>query len=365
MLAVAYGVHVLVAALTPPRPPNLARRLLPFLPVVLLAALWLAWRPHPEGFNYQRVMVNIARDLLLTDPLRFLRSCVQVMFGGWIRSFTADSDVHVLAKAAFGLLGLAGVAGSVLRARANRLDGWYVLLSLPLVFAWLFSEDSSRRLQYPLVPILIVHAAVFVAFAMRGIRSPGRRRILSAAAAALPMVLCFPAWLLVQSKSLDREPIHPGLRYRYADMTEYYTTIDVKAARGLASKHAAVLGGLESLRTVTPPGSRVIWLRPAYVATLGERPALPLYEGGSQREFLRQVRLAKADYVVISSLLKASMEGSEEIPEARFNWVFLVSDVAYAVRSLVTDGYEVAVLKIDPAAVARLLDAGADGGKSP
>lgn len=359
-LLLAYGVHLLVALSARTREPSLAKRLLPFVPVALMVALWLLWRPKPEGFNYQSVTSNILNDLLLADPVRFLRTCAQVMFGGWIRSFTADSDVHWLPKVAFGILGLLGVAGAVLRARSNRIDGWYVLIMLPVVFVWLFSEDSNRRLLYPLVPVLIIHAAMFIAFAARRIPAQRHRRILVAAVAALPMVLCLPAWLLVQSKSMDRDRIHPGLRYRYSDMTDYYTTIDVRTSRAIVSKHAAILGGLESLRTATPPGSRVMWLRPDYVATLGHRQGMPLYYRWSQTEFFRQIQLSKADYIIASSLLKADMGGGEGNPALMFDRALQVSEVVYSVRSLVMDGYEIAVLKIDHAAVARSLDAARD-----
>jgi hypothetical protein len=211
---------------------------------------------------------------------------------------------------------------------------------------------------YPLVPVLIIHAGVCVAFAARGIASQRHRRILVAAAVALPMVLCLPAWLLVQSKSLDRDRIHPGMRYRYSDMTDYYTTIDVKVARAIVSKHAGFLGGMESLQAVTPPGSRVMWLRPDYVAALGNRQGLPLYYRWTPGEFLRQIRLSKADYVIVTSLLKLDMEGGEGNPGTKYDQALQVSEVVHSVRSLATAGYEIAVLKIDHAAVARKLDAG-------
>jgi 4-amino-4-deoxy-L-arabinose transferase-like glycosyltransferase len=357
-LVLAYGVHVLVAAAARTREPSLAKRLLPFVPVALMVALWLLWRPKPEGFNYQSVTSSILNDLLLADPIRFLRSCAQVTFGGWTRTFTADSDVHWLPKVVFGIVGLVGIAGAILRARGNRIDGWYVLAMLPIVSVWLFSEDSNRRLLYPLVPLLIIHGAVFIAFVARRIPSQRHRRILVGAVVALPVVLCFPAWLLVQSKSMDREKIYPGLRYRYSDMTDYYTTIDFKVARGMVSKHAAILGGLESLQTVTPPESKVMWLRPDYVAVLGHRQGLPLYYRWSPEEFFREIQRSKADYIVASSLLKADMDGGEGNPALLFNQALQVSSVVHSVRSPLAEGYEIALLKIDPAAVEKMLNAG-------
>jgi 4-amino-4-deoxy-L-arabinose transferase-like glycosyltransferase len=355
-LLLAYGVHVLVASVARTREP-LTKRLLPFLPVALMAALWLSWRPKAEGFNYQSALAFISQNLP-EDPLGYLRKCADALSGGWIRSFTADSDVHWLAKAVFGIVGLLGVAGAVLRARSNRIDGWYVLATLPVVFLWLFPEDNTRRLLYPLVPLLIIHAAVFIAFIARKVPSQRHRRMLLAAVVALPVLLCLPAWLLVQSKSMDRDRIYPGLRYRYSDMTDYYTTIDVKVSRARASQHAAILGGLESLGTGTPPGSRVMWVRPDYVVVLGNRQGVPWYYRWSHGDFLREVKRSKVDYIITSSLMKSDMEGIPVDLDVRFDWALQVSDAVHALRSHAMEGYEIAVLKVDPAVIDEMLKVG-------
>jgi hypothetical protein len=322
-----------------------------------MAALWLSWRPKAEGFNYQSALAFISQNLP-EDPVGYLRKCADALSGGWIRSFTADSDVHWLAKAVFGIVGLLGVAGAVLRARSNRIDGWYVLATLPVVFLWLFPEDNTRRLLYPLVPLLIIHAAVFIAFIARKVPSQRHRRMLVAAVVALPVLLCLPAWLLVQSKSMDRDKIYPGLRYRYSDMTDYYTTIDVKVSRARASQHAAILGGLESLGTVTPPGSRVMWVRPDYVVVLGNRQGVPWYYRWSHGDFLREVKRSKVDYIITSSLMKSDMEGVPVDLSVRFDWALQVSDVVHSMRSHAMEGYEIAVLKVDPAVIDEMLKVG-------
>jgi hypothetical protein len=267
------------------------------------------------------------------------------MFGGWIRTFTADSDVHWLTKGVFALVGLLGIGGAILRARANRLDGWYVLILLAIVFTWLFSEDSNRRLLYGLVPILLIQAALFMRYVLRRMGST-QRRLLTGAIVALPTLLGFPAFLLVQERSWDREAIYPGLRYRFRDMADYYTTLDLSAARAVAAKHAAVLAGLESVREVTPPGARVMWLRPDYVAVLGHREGVPLFRAAQRGEFLRKVRDSRTGYVVVSSLFKAGMDGDESSPEQRFNWLLQSSRVVHTVGSRASDGYEIAILAV-------------------
>jgi hypothetical protein len=222
----------------------------------------------------------------------------------------------------------------------------------------LFPEDNTRRLLYPLVPFLILHAAVFIAFVVRKIPSQRHRRMLVAAAVALPVLLCFPAWLLVQSKSMDRDRIYAGSRYRYSDMTDYYTTIDLKVSRARASQHAAILGGLESLQAGTPPGSRVMWIRPDYVVVLGNRQGVPWYYRWSHGDFLREIKRSKVDYIITSSLMKSDMEGVPVDLAVRFDWALQVSEVVHSVRSHAMEGYEIAVLKVDPAVVDEMLKAG-------
>jgi hypothetical protein len=353
-LLLAYALHIAIASRG--QASRLRMRLLPLLPAAVMVAAWLAWRPTPEGYNYATVTSHIFHMMFLPDPLGYLGSCAEVLFGGWVRSFTADSAVHWLPTLAFGVLGAMGLAGALLRARDNRLDGWYVLVSLGVVFLWLFSEDNARRLLYPVVPIMLMHAVLFARYMAQGM-AQGTRRALLRAVAALPALLCLPAWWLVQSKSLDRETIYPGLRYRYADMTEYYTNVNLRVARDLAAKHAATLGGLESLGKVTPPGATSLWVRPEYVAILGGRPALPLLGAAQERGFVRELRRSNAEFLVVSTLLKAPMDGRAMPAQKTFNWALAIGTPVFSLPSRSEDGLEVAIFRLDRAAMDAKLQA--------
>lgn len=359
MLIVAYAMNSVVRTLGRKErsawPP-----FLPFAPAVAMSALWIAWRTAPEGFNYQSVMSTVM-TALSTNPAAYLVRCAEGMFNGWIRSFNAASDVHWVSRTVFGAIALFGIAGSVLRARENRLDGWYVVVTLPILFVWLFTEDNMRRLLYPLVPILLIHAGVFALHIGRRVL-PRRQGVpVLAGLIALPVLLCLPAWLLVQSKSLDREQVYPGFGYRYSDITEYYTTITVKGSRSIASRHAAVLSGLEMLRSVTPPGSKVMWVRPDYVAVLGDRQGIPWYFRWDRKRFLGEIQRSKADYLIVSSLVKTDMDGVLIDPVVTLEWALGFSQPVHSARNTVAGGYEVAVLEIDHGAVDRLLSAMSNG----
>jgi hypothetical protein len=343
LLVVAYVLHVATAAW---RARTLrVSWLLPCVPVAAMLAIWLLWRPATAGYNYASALSSVM-DLAVADPAGFIASCAQIAWRGWMRTFAGDSGIHWLPQAVFAAVGLLGLAGSLSRARGNHLDGWYVLVALPAVSLWLFSEDNNRRLMYPVVPLLLIHAAMGVQHASRRIRSDVVRRVFAGAAVALPVLLCLPAFVTVQSRARDHERIYPGLAYRYSDMTEYYTTLDTQVARALAAKHAGVLAGLESLRTTTPPGARVMWVRPDYVAVLGQRDGVPLFQAATRGEFVDRLARSRADYIFVSSLLKADMDADSSSPQQRFNWALETSQVVHAVPSRVSEEYEAIVLRV-------------------
>jgi hypothetical protein len=53
-----------------------------------------------------------------------------------------------------------------------------------------------------------------------------------AAAGALLALVILPAAVVMGRKAFDREPVVAGFAPRYADMTEYYTTLNAPSAAG-------------------------------------------------------------------------------------------------------------------------------------
>ena len=92
-------------------------------------------------------------------------------------------------------------------------------------------------------------------------------------------------------------------------MTQYYTSVSLTRGRIDAAQNAAVLAGLESLDRITPPGSRVMWMRPEYVAILGHRAGVPWYFGWDQAKLAREIRTTGADYVIVARLFKSDLAG--------------------------------------------------------
>jgi hypothetical protein len=274
----------------------------------------------------------------------------QLLAGGWIASFTAQSDVSWISRAILLALAALAIAGAIRRAFANGLDGWYALVSIAVMLAWIFPEDNQRRLLYSVLPLLLVHAASTAISVVDGFGPPKWRRPILAALALAPMLLCLPATILVARKSMEREPFAMAGEYTAADITDYYTTINVGHARAIAARHAAVLHGFERLKRDTPIESRVMWTRPEYVALLGERQSVPLYYHWDARALAIAIRESKTTHVVWSLLSKSDLRRQNRAVADHLEILRTVGDyasAAYAVRNAVTNQEDFVLLKVD------------------
>ncbi|MFZ3323172.1 MAG: hypothetical protein WA190_12430 [Usitatibacter sp.] len=315
-LLAAYAAHLAVRAVSRRERPAL-RSLLPIAIPVVLQLAWMALRPPLESRGYQMDLRSILGHWI-DEPARVATKSWQALSGGWISSFTGDSEEPFGLRVLFGVIAAMGLAGAIRGALANRLDSWYVLASLAMLVLWVFSEDNQRRLLYPLLPLMLVHAAEALAALVQMVRDSTRVKMGVVAGAAFVIVLSAPATFLVFQKSLDRDPFISGFGYSPAAMTDYYTTVNIKGAHALAWRHAAVLAGLESIDRATPPGSRVMWVRPEYVAILGRRESTPWYHSWDRATLAREIRRSGATHVVAARLFKSDLSGADGDAYAAF-----------------------------------------------
>jgi hypothetical protein len=302
MLAVAYAAHLVVGFFA--YRDRRAAAWLPLLPVVVLVGGWLVLRPggHVYGFTLGKVFAA-----WVADPVQSLQIAGIVFSNGWLASFMAEAIDWEVPRILVYLLGAIALVGAAKAVLKNRIDGWYMVLSLMVVFFWPVGEDHTRRLLYPLVPLALLHAVEVLAAIASFLRLPFPGWV-TAAGLALPLLPSIPAVGLVAEKSLDRAPLIPSSAYAASDITEYYTTINIVRARQLAARHAVVLAGLERLQIDTPPEARVMWVRPEYVALMGRRPSIPNLFGWDAGRLAREVRDAKVDFIVIASVYKSDLE---------------------------------------------------------
>jgi len=271
-----------------------------WLPAVIPVATQVAWllvRPAIAVSAYQEVLGELAAAWLQQPVATFAESC-QFLWRGWIGVFAVEAG-GVRAGLLSGLVALAGLAGAVRAALRDRIDGWYVLAGVATVFLVRYNEDNSRRLLYPLLPLLLLHAVEAVR-ALAGHLPSRAGRWLPAAAFALAAAAVLPATAMIAGRALEREPYFPGLAYSPASMKGYYGFVDERFARAYALRDASLLGGMSFLDQWTPPGSRVMWVRPEYVAVLGRREGVPLLLRWDRATLARQVQRTRTDFVVLS-----------------------------------------------------------------
>jgi hypothetical protein len=353
MLVAAYAVSAAIAFIA-----GRDRRALPWLallPVVLLVAAWIVLRPggHVYGFTLGKVL-----SAWVDHPANALHTAGVAFSSGWLASFMAEAAVSGIPRFLLFLFGALALAGTLRAVARNRFDGWYVLLSAVLVFFWPFGETQTRRLLYPLVPLAMLHAAEASHATTVAMRIP-RPGLVAALAIVLPLLLCIPAIVVIAQKSFDRTPVVPGSTYSPADITEYYTTINRVRARELAARHAAVLGGLERISEDTPAGTRVMWVRPEYVALLGRRAGSASYFDWDAERLAREVRDTNVDFIVIAGVYKPDLDQKAGNPALALQQV-----EPYAARRLVLSnplsGYdEFILMAVDRAALDAYLSKGA------
>jgi hypothetical protein len=326
-----------------------------WLPVAIGVAAQLAWlalRPKLAVPAYQQ-WLGVLGEAWLQHPAATLAESWQYLSRGWIGDFASDAAGGATAAFFFGLVALAALAGAVRAARDERLDGWYVLVSVAMLLLWRFNEDNSRRLLFPLLPLALLHAAETVrAIALR-FPQPARRWV-APAAFALLAAMVLPASQLILRKSLDREPYYPGLGYSPSSMKDYYGIVNDRQAREEAHRGASVLAGLSYLEAWTPPGARVMWVRPEYIAVLGRREGVPLYLRWDRATLAREILRTRTDFVVASRQFKNDL--AADTADA-FLWIARDLPAYLVAVAILPDAArgDFTVLRVDAAALERYI----------
>jgi hypothetical protein len=254
-------------------------------------------------------------DWWRTSPVEMAKGASALFLSGWTRSFMASDDVTLAGKIVFAIVGLRGLVEAVRRAARNRVDGWFVLVSLAVIFAWTFSAETTRRLLYALIPLMILFGVSLVrSLIAKASLTPRRQMMVATAVAAFPVLLTLPALAIVATKALDMRPVVAGCPQTFREITPYYSTLNQEEAEKLAVLEVTMLCGLQSIAKVTPPGSVIMWSRPEYVAVLGHRPAVPLFYRWNASDLAEALRKNKVDYVVVSALFKNDIQGGRARP---------------------------------------------------
>ena len=355
-LLAAYAAHLTMRSLARRQWPSI-RALAPLAIPIVFQLLWMAIRPAVQSKGYQTDLEVIVKAWL-GDPLKVATFSWGSLMGGWIASFSADSGVAPTMRFVFGAVGALGAAGAAVGVLKNRLDSWYVLLSVAMLILWVFPEDNQRRLLYPILPLILVHAAEVVQALGKRFQAAGRAHFPLLAAGGLVAVLSMPAALLVAQKAVNREPLVEGFGYSLSSMTQYYTIVNLKGARSWAVRGAAILAGLQMLEAATPPNARIMWTRPEYVVVLGRREAVPWYFSWDRTMLARELQRTGTTHIIASRIFKSDLAGADGDAYSAFavdtpDYLRLV----LAVPDPETRAVEFALLEVDAEGLKRALAA--------
>jgi hypothetical protein len=287
----------------------------------------------------------------LDQGIALVPYAVEIFRQGWIASFQGQGSAAPLAETMFFALLALGLAGAAWQAARNRLDGWYVILAVALVFAWSYPQDAARRLLYPLVPLLLLHAGELVLRLARPL-VPARRGMVLGAAGLAIAGLCAPATVLLVERARDRAPV-PGTRYAYSDISNYYLYVNEALARERAGAHLATFAGFDAVAAATPAGARVMWVRPEYVALLSHREAVPYLNEWNGLALAREIRRSGAGYVIFAEMYKIDLNTTMRHPREVLADVPDYAREAVVIVNPVSHGREFVLYEVDPARRAR------------
>jgi hypothetical protein len=311
LLVAAFALHLMVRWLASRRRPA-AVELVAFVPPLAAIVAWHVLRPTSGVDTYARTAGDIMHGWI-ADPGVLFALAARYFASGWIASFAAQDDVSMPVRLLVGAVGIFALAGLALRLARNRLDAWFVLASLAVIFPWVFAPENTRRLLYPLLPLLLLYAAGAAKWIVPRVSASRALALYVALGLAIPAVSA-PALMLLARKAVDDEIVIPGYPWTYREVTEYYTTVNLEVARERAKLSVVTMGGLEAIDAHAAKGARVMWMRPEYVALLARRPAAAYLYRWSPAEFAAAVKRSGSDYVITAWLYKTDLEGRSGPP---------------------------------------------------
>ena len=350
-LVLALLVHLVVRARRGGKLPGAAALAAALVPPALLVLGWIALRPMAAQDSYQRVSTSMAHSWSASTGV-MERVSARTILDGWTASFTADANVGAVGASVALVVAALALAGLVRRLLANRLDAWYAAVSLVVIGWWVFNEDNTRRLLLPLLPLLLFYAGEAIVAACRRAHRAAYATHAVAAAGALLALVILPAAVVMGRKAFDREPVVAGFAPRYADMTEYYTTLNASFSRRLAARQAVILAGFDALRQHTPAGAKVMWMRPEYPALLGGRVGVPYYYDWDPMHVARAARDQNVDYLVSTPLFKSDLAGAKGDPAKPLAGVEAWTRPVMALANPGARSADFVLLEVDRAALA-------------
>lgn len=268
-------------------------------PGVMAVAAYLAWtvlRPAEVVDSNAAMAGERVRSIaasgqpwtvLAAGIARQIEAMADAWAGALLLFWVEGQPARPLLAGGVGLLSLGGLAH---RFVAGKADAWMVTAYLVLYLLWPFYDQMTRFL-FPVIPVLVLYAFCAVtAIARRIDRSAAAGAVLALAIATLAA----PGLAFIHQRFRTPEP--------HAGIVDWYRTPDLAAARARAEVHLGLAADMQAIRKLTAPGERVMWVAPAYIALLADRPALPAPPASAGPDRYRaQVEAARPDYALLTT----------------------------------------------------------------
>lgn len=268
VIVAAYGLHALL--LTPGSRRDRVVAMWPAAAAGAAYAAWLLLRPAATGDDYVRILGERGQSVLANpQALAAMAASVGRQAGSlgeaWVGSlmlfWVEGRPVPVVIASLLGVLALAGMAWRLLRGRA---DAWMLAAYLATFLVWPF-YDQMTRFIFPALPVLVLYALWTLGELARTLRRASAPSALFAALAFAS--LSGPALAFIHQRAGAPEP--------YVQIVEWYRTPDVARARLRSQVHLDLLADMDTIRRLTRPQDRVMWVAPTYLALLAERRGIP------------------------------------------------------------------------------------------
>lgn len=193
---------------------------------------------------------------------------------GWLRNFLTVGSWPLVA-AIYGI-GLIGLVSTVTRLREGRLDSLYILLYLSVILLWPFPGES-KRFVFVLVPILLTQAMLLLS--QLRVVLPAGTRPLPGLMLAIIAIIALPQLVLNLHRMF--EPLPPSVSAFRKTARWLVPNLD-DATVGLYAT-AGITNALLSARHIVPRGECIVGVKPALIALLARRDAVPPPEPLLQR----------------------------------------------------------------------------------
>jgi hypothetical protein len=247
-----------------------AHALLPAFFTAFAYAAWVLMRPAGTVDDYMHIVFERGQTIITADHpwaalgyslVRQANSLAEAWVGALLLFWVEGRPLRV---ALAGVVGVLAAAGVVLRFAAGKPDAWMTTAYLATFLIWPFYDQMTRFL-FPILPVLVLYAFWAGHAALRAL---GRPPALAHGLLVLLLIsLAVPALGFIYQRSKAEG--------RHVEMTDWYRTPDLNEARMRAGTHLDLLADMESIRALTQPGDRIMWVVPSYIALLADRRGVP------------------------------------------------------------------------------------------